>query len=304
MGRLAINATQTARAVVGLPPSLRRDRRRVAAEAGERGIEHARSVFREVYREADPPMRRLLQFAGLDPDHAILRWGNYDQTILLPSTLFAADDTGRSYRMRPHTRAVWLKGVDLPRQLSGCFLVPDSPELPRIIEGTGAFVVPGSLQTTNSWGLRGPEPERDAPLRGLILGDSNVQGLFIGDDETPPVHMARELERRLHARVSLVNTGHLGYSPEQFYHCLVEYADRFRPHFVLVTVCPNDFGDAFRTLTGEGDWDEGAYWLGEIRRYCASRRSSMCSRRSPSRCRSWACGPRDTIPASSPTSRR
>ena len=42
-------------------------------------------------------------------------------------------------------------------------------------------------------------------------------------------------------KVSILNTGHLGYSPEQYYYSLVEYADRFRPHFVVVSVFSNDF---------------------------------------------------------------
>jgi hypothetical protein len=30
-----------------------------------------------------PGMKRLLLHAGLDPDHALVRWGNYDWTLLL-----------------------------------------------------------------------------------------------------------------------------------------------------------------------------------------------------------------------------
>jgi hypothetical protein len=72
--------------------------------------------------------------------------------------------------------------------------------------------------------------------------------------------------------VSVLNTGHLGYSPEQYYHTLVEYAGKFRPHFVIVAVFANDFGGTEDVMRrGKGDWDEAAYWLDEIRQFCRTR---------------------------------
>jgi lysophospholipase L1-like esterase len=146
--------------------------------------------------------------------------------------------------------------------------VPDAPELSRLIEGTGASIQPGSVQTTNSWGLRGPEPDLVAPVRGLVLGDSNAQGMLIGDDETPVACLQRALGARLETRVSLLNTGHIGYSPEQHYFTLTEYEPRFQPQFVLLTLCMNDFGGM--TLTAEG-LEEGKYWIGKIEAYCRDR---------------------------------
>jgi hypothetical protein len=52
---------------------------------------------------------------------------------------------------------------------------------------------------------------------------------------------------------------------------LREYADRFHPHFVVVSVCPNDFGEARSVLAGHGDWAEARYWLEEIRLFCRAR---------------------------------
>jgi hypothetical protein len=75
----------------------------------------------------------------------------------------------------------------------------------------------------------------------------------------------------LKTKVSILNTGHLGYSPEQYYYTLLAFADRFRPHFVVVSVCANDFGDGFEVLKGKGDWDEGKYWLDLIAQFCRSR---------------------------------
>ena len=98
-----------------------------------------------------------------------------------------------------------------------------------------------------------------------------MQGLFIGDDQTPTECLKRHLESHLKTRVSLLNTGHLGYSPEQEFYTLKEYASRFTPQFVVHSLFSNDFGDIYEVISGKGDWDEGKYWLGEIRQYCRSR---------------------------------
>ena len=39
----------------------------------------------------------------------------------------------------------------------------------------------------------------------------------------------------------------------------------------MVSLFANDFGDFQRALEGEGDWEEGSYWLGLIRAYCYAR---------------------------------
>ncbi|MHC5540514.1 hypothetical protein ACYOEI_20025 [Singulisphaera rosea] len=253
----------------GLPP----ERSEIDADwqlRRQRDMALTRPIFETVYKEAEPPMRRLLDAMKMDPARAVLCWGNYDLTMILPSSLFQADPK-RSYRMLPNTRSVWLKPIVLAKQLKGCFLVPETPGLPKLIEGTGAFIVGGSSQTTNSWGCRGPEPDLKSPLRGLVLGDSNMQGLFIGDDVTPPENLRRELEERLKIRVSILNTGHLGYSPEQYYYSLEEYGDRFRPQFVVLSFCGNDFGFGGELIRGFDGWQEGAYWFERIFHYCRVR---------------------------------
>jgi hypothetical protein len=98
-----------------------------------------------------------------------------------------------------------------------------------------------------------------------------MQGLFIGDDQTPTECLRRYLESNLKVKASLLNTGHLGYSPEQEFYTLKEYADRFAPQFVVLSLFANDFGDAYEVMAGKGDWDEGKYWLSEILQYCRSR---------------------------------
>ena len=79
------------------------------------------------------------------------------------------------------------------------------------------------------------------------------------------------------APVEILNTGHLGYSPEQYYYTLLEYAQRFPPQFVVVSLFANDFGgDVQEVLEGKGDWEEGCYWLGEIRQYCSQAGYRLC----------------------------
>ncbi|MBV8312823.1 MAG: SGNH/GDSL hydrolase family protein [Planctomycetaceae bacterium] len=267
---LADRSRQLAWQAVGVPP----DRSEIDAEWAryrQRGIVDKLREFQNVYAGIDPPLRRLMKYAGNDPETGILRWGNYSRTLLLPSTVFVPDDTGRSYRLRPSTRSVWLRNLTIQRIPLTFFLVPDGPDLGEAMRGTTAVRVEGSVQTTNSWGLRGPEPDTDATLRGIILGDSYMQGLFVGDDQTPSECLKRHLSRSLKTRVEILNTGHLGYSPEQEYYTLREYADRFRPRFVVLSLFANDFGDLFEVLEGKGDWEEGKYWLGQITQFCRTR---------------------------------
>jgi hypothetical protein len=234
-------------------------------------IEETMKEFRRVWGDTDPSIRHLMEFAGNDPETGLLRWGNFDQTLLFPSTILLPDDSGRSYRFRPNTRAVWLRNLTLKGLPLTFFLVPDTPNLKQAMQGTSAIIVENSLQTTNSWGLRGPEPDLAAPLRGLILGDSYMQGLFIDDNHTPSECLRRHLERRFKTGVSLLNTGHLGYSPEQEYYTLLEYGERFRPQFVIMSLFANDFGSISEVAAGGGDFEEGKYWLREIMTYCRAR---------------------------------
>jgi hypothetical protein len=235
-------------------------------------VASARGSLAETFAEYPPAMQRLLRFAELDPDHALVRWGNFDRTVLLPGNIFESDDTGRPYQFRPNVRSIWVRNFPVMGQVKAYFQVLDKPEVEDFLKGTGATVVEGSVQTTNSWGLRGPEPNLKASWRGIVLGDSYMQGLFVGDQETPTECLKRELESRLLAPVEILNTGHLGYSPEQYYYTLVEYGRRFPPQFVVVSIFANDFGgDVESVLQGNGDWEEARFWLWRIREYALER---------------------------------
>ncbi len=256
---------------VGLKP----DHREIEADWQRKrryDVASARKSLAATFAEYPLPMQALLRFAGLDPDHALVRWGNFDRTVLLPETVFEPDDSGRAYRFRPNMRSIWVRNFPVKGQVKAYFQVPDTPEVNELVKGTHALVVEGSVQTTNSWGLRGPEPNLRASWRGIVLGDSYMQGLFVGDQETPTECLKRDLRSRLRAPVEVLNTGHLGYSPEQYYYTLLEYARRFPPQFVVVSIFANDFGgDAQEVLDGKGDWQEATYWVLRIRQYCLAR---------------------------------
>jgi hypothetical protein len=108
-----------------------------------------------------------------------------------------------------------------------------------------------------------------------------MQGIFVPDEETPPEHLRRQLASARGTTVSVLNTGHIGYSPEQYFHTLVEYHDRFHPQLVVVNVCPNDFGDAYSVSSARGQWAEAKFWLAEIARFCHSRQSLCLLAASP-----------------------
>ena len=154
---LASEAREVALATIGVPNP--------RSEIDERwrrfrlqGIEESRRAHQAMYQDVDQPYQRLMRYAGLDPVHGLLRWGNFDRTLLLPSKVFEADDTGRSYRLRPCVRSVWVRNLTLRTGVLMFFLVPDEPGLAEAVKGTSGIKVEGSQQTTNSWGLAGPSP--------------------------------------------------------------------------------------------------------------------------------------------------
>jgi len=255
---------------VGLEP----DRREIDADWQRKrnfDISQSKATLTSSFAEYNEAQERLLRFAGLDPESALVRWGNFDRTVLLPSTIFEADDSGRSYRFRPNVRSIWIRNFPMKGNLKANFQILDTAAVAEVIQGSGAMLVEGSTQTTNSWGLRGPEPDRNAPWRGIVLGDSYMQGLFVGDAETPTECLKRDLKKRFEADVEILNTGHLGYSPEQYYYTLKEYAEKFPAQFVVVSFFANDFGDLFEVLQGRGDWEESTYWLNQIFQLCNAR---------------------------------
>jgi hypothetical protein len=227
-----------------------------------------RERFRSVFVQLGPESQAFFRAAGMGPDDAVVRWGNYDMTLVMSGEVFARVDSGRLYHLRPAVRSIWVRQEGVFSMDLCVFQFPDTPEVRRLAAPAGATIIPEKVQTTNSWGCRGGEPDMDAPVRGLVLGDSFMQGYLVGDDETPPEQLRKHLHAELGTRVTILNTGTLGYCPEHYYYTLREFAERFRPQFVVVGLYLNDFGEDMDVLSGKGDWSEEQHWLELIIQHC------------------------------------
>jgi GDSL-like Lipase/Acylhydrolase family len=264
----AANLTFQARAlwdrVLGAPP----DRAAYEARLRLERLHSAASARRALAEVAAPgsALDVFLRTASMDAKSAVIRWANVDHSIVLSSAVFEPDDD-RSYRLKPRVRSVWVIGLSFESVLA-MFLIPDTPEARAAAERAGGRVVRSSLQTTNSWGCRGPEPDTTAPVRVIVLGDSMMQGALVGDTESPPARLEAQLSHALAAPVSVLNTGHIGYSVEQYDQTLRAFGDRFHPHYVVISICGNDFGDR----GNPANWVEGKYWLDRITNLCYQRR--------------------------------
>jgi hypothetical protein len=272
VARTALRARSGVYRLLGYP----QDREEIEAEhrlMRAQGIAEKTEVYRGYFEhEAKPEWRRVLEASGMAPGDAYVRWANVDGTVMLSSKVFEVDDSGRAYRFRPNTKSLWTSSQVLTRGLAGFFLLPDTPEVRSALVRAKVEILPESFQSTNSWGCRGPEPDPGAKARVLVVGDSFMQGMLVADDQTPPACLARTLREAWGESVSVLNTGHIGYSPEQYYYTLCEYFERFRPHFIVVSVYPNDFGNSLDVVDGGGDyWDEGMYWINAIESFCTSR---------------------------------
>jgi lysophospholipase L1-like esterase len=242
-----------------------RGSRRLAVEA--RGVllresaqEHrlavARVILHNLSDQASPSLRRLLDLSGLSPEAVLVVPANLHQALWLSPRVFTTD-ARRSYRLLPSTRSFWARVPEF-----GYLELPDEPEVREALKPAGASAVAGSEQTTNSWGCRGAEPDPSAPLRVLVLGDSFMQGLLIGDAQTPPARLADRLREATGAAVSVVNTGHLGYSPEQYFEAWTAYRARLRPNAVVISLYSNDFESERPAFL------DSARWIARIQSAC------------------------------------
>jgi len=260
---LAARARAALNWMVGLPPDRRLEQERMHEER-LRNADKARASLAKLATPGSAT-DKFLRAAGMDAASAVLRWGNVDRSILLSSAVFESDDN-RAYRLKPCVRSVWVIGLSLRDSLA-MFLIPDTPNARDLAAAVGGRVVPESVQTTNSWGCRGSEPDPNAPVRVLVLGDSMMQGTLVGDADTPPAKLEACLRETLKTQVTVLNTGHLGYSIEQYEQTFRAFGERFQPHFVIVSIFVNDFGD----MNNPANLAEGEYWLDRIVESCVSR---------------------------------
>ena len=56
----------------------------VAAVPAPGNRRRATEQCRESMKMPVPDVQRLMRYAGLDPEHGLLRWGNYDRTSAAP----------------------------------------------------------------------------------------------------------------------------------------------------------------------------------------------------------------------------
>jgi hypothetical protein len=250
-----------------------------------------RSKYRTKFASLRPEMQAFFRAASMGPDQAEFRWANYDMTLVLSSQVFTRVDNGRQYQLLPGVRSIWFRLADA-LDIDICILqFPDTPEVRRLAPPAGAEFIPGAIQTTNSWGCRGAEPNMQTPIRGIVLGDSFMQGYLVGDDDTPPERLRQNLKTEIGADVAILNTGTLGYCPEHYYYTLREFADRFQPRFVVVGLYSNDFGEDADVLKGNGDWAEERHWLDLILRHCRARGITCLF--APVPCEGQLAGPRN-----------
>ena len=95
------------------------------------GIADSRRALPEIYDNATPAVQRLMRYAGLDPEHGLLRWGNYDRTCCFPRRYSQADERGVPIGLRPCVDAIWLREITIRSGVLMFFLVPDGPGLGR-----------------------------------------------------------------------------------------------------------------------------------------------------------------------------
>ncbi len=62
----------------------------------------------------------------------------------------------------------------------------------------------------------------------------------------------------------MLNTGHIGYSLEQYDQTLRALGERFQPHYVVISVSQNDIAQ----VDDASSWSEGGYWLDSIVEQC------------------------------------
>ena len=230
----------TRRTVVSAP----RARRDVAEWSRYRlqGIEDTTREFRKVYAELDPPLQRLMTFAGNNPATGMLRWGNFAATLAPLHDLRGRRHGTVVPSPRPCSMAE--KPDDPADSPHLFFLFPRGPIFRRDATTTAVLVRVRFRRRTHG-GFAGLNPIRGPPSR-IVLGDSFMQGCSSVMTRRLPSASGGYLQVHLKTRPRL-NTGHLGYSPEQEYYTLKEYAGKFKPQFVILGLFANDFGGSSRS---------------------------------------------------------
>ena len=180
---------------------------------------------------------------GSIPITACSAGATINRTLLLPSTVFEADDTGRSYRFRPCTDSIWLRQITIRAASSCSSWFPIGRTWPRRSRDVGDPRRSDRGRRPIRGACAAPSPTSTHRCAGSSSATRSCKGMFIGDDETPPECLRRDLENRAQDQGLDPQHGPSGLLARAILLLAVAFADRFRPHFVVVSVFANDFGD-------------------------------------------------------------
>ena len=83
-------------------------------------------------------------------------------TLVMSGQVFARVDSGRQYQLRPGLRSIWIRQIATMGMDVCVSQLPDTPDVRQLAAPAGVQIVPGPVQSTNSWGCRGAEPDMNA----------------------------------------------------------------------------------------------------------------------------------------------
>ena len=208
----------------------------------------------------------FLKAAGMDAKSAVIRWGNVDQSIVLSSAVFEPDDE-RSYRLKPCVRSVWVIGLSF-RDMLAMFLIPDTPEArdaaARAGRSGGAKLRADDQLLGMSWARARHDRSGASHGAGRLDDAGSTRGRHrepAGEATSPSVAGARRRRSRCSTRATSATRSNSTIKRS------VLSATGSSPHFVVISICGNDFGDR----SNPANWVEGQYWLDRIADRCSQR---------------------------------
>jgi len=96
------------------------------------------------------------------------------------------------------------------------------------------------MVTTNRYGLRGGDIDRDRPCQILVLGDSYTFGHGVNDEETYSHQLQKKLNASFPGTYSVINSGHNGYDSRREAAYFETFGIQFNPDLVIVGFAMND----------------------------------------------------------------
>ena len=159
-----------------------------------------RATYAEKFAALNAREQAFFRAAGMGPDQATVRWGNYDMTLVMSGGVFARVESGRQYELRPGVRSIWFRQNGVLDMHVCISLLPDTPDVRRLAGPVGAEVIDGLTQTTNSWGCRGPEPDVLAPVRGSSSAIRSCRVTWSAMTRHPPNNFDGTFEKSLAAK--------------------------------------------------------------------------------------------------------